>query len=822
MTRRQLLASTAVGVAGIAASLVTRRESEQEPGMDPANESGTLNSVTQPLADAGRGVVSRLPQPLVSSSVSAREAQSFHSHIGWAYTCDESIPPEQMRADMQRMRDLGCTSIYIGHDNPARAGWGSAEPGLSFAVWYEIEAGGPEASAAQQKLAVIVQGIDIAREVGLQVVLPIDYQIQQGRLWSQHHPDDLALGPEGRPLNSHGDAIASPYSETFRRDRRAYYEWVQSRLLSVYPHIVALNLGDEPGGSDYSPHAMAAFERRFGLPWEAASSWQRGEFQAGVVADFTLWCAWQWELLNPTVRTLCTFHIERTRPFFPSYERIFQQAPPTFIISADTHLHDAPSWVPLTWQDTNLLHNLCRQLGLWSLSTGKDVMPWHSVNRWGLNDGGISEALDNHGIVVNETLDAGGRIAKTLAWGWNIRWQGLFRDEGNLDHIDKEAMLEAVSTAMTEAQPTLSERREPEEHTILYFPSKELYRLFDETQEPFSFDQSPWFNIFSTDFTSDRYVTLTDGPALEEANRRGWPIIQVGSGAYEGPTDSINYLPPDIREIHQGTLWFGATTWAAIQAVQVAIEEYEAAGLNWANEAGLYKGSIFANGQQGRYYEYVVFERAIFHQVGNRFETTLVFRDLANGQLELGEGNQRFLAFPEAVTERLQATPITGDAGSLAPSFTTLRPYLTLTGENLDEDRTGDIVDTSIAPDGTLGVYSDSPVDEIRYVLYDNGHNVPNVLYNEIIRRYGRQISDWWPRIGRPIGRALWMQSMLGEEGLRWVLAQPFERGILLYHPHYVDRPQFVIQGALIGNLLLRLVTDSNEPYLPEYHNWFV
>lgn len=802
ITRRQLLASAAVAAAGVAGAVARRKDRHITPSLLSQLTLPVANTISNPAGSTG-----------IRTSASAQEAGSFQNQIGWAYTCDDSIPPKQLRADMQRMRDLGCTALYIGHDNPARAGWGSAEPGLSFAVWYEIEANGPEKQAAEQKLAVIIQGIEIAREAELQVVLPIDYQIQQGPLWSRNYPNDLALAADGTPLNSYGDAIASPYSAAFRRDKRAYYEWVEARLLSVYPHIQALNLGDEPSGCDYSPHAMAAFEERYGLPWADAASWQRGEFQSGVVADYAIWSAWQWNLINPRVRTMFTLHIERSRPFFPNVERICQQTPPTFIISADTHLHDAPSWVPLTWQDRNLLYNLVRQLGVWSLSTGKDIMPWHSVNNWGLNSGGIPEALDNHAVVVNESHRAGGGIAMTLAWGWNIRWQGLFRDEGNFAQVNKGDMLAAISPAMTGAQPGLSERSEPEPHMVLYFPSKQLYRLFGDAQSSFTFEQKPWFDITTTDFTSARFVTLTDGPALEEASRRGWPIIQVGAATVDVPAESLGYLPPNVREVYQGTLWYGQTTWAATRTLDRIAVEYEAAGLNWSNEVGLYKGSLFANGQRGRYYEYVVHERAVFHAVGDRFESTLVFRDLANGQLELGEGNRRFLPLPGPIAERLGTTPIIGDPGSLAPSFTRMRPYLTLNGENQDSDRTGEIANTSMAADGTLGEHTDPPVEQITYVVYDNGHNIPNVLFNEIARRYGADSANWWPILGRPIGRAFWVQSMIGAEGLRWVLTQPFERGILTYHPQYTDKPEYVVQGALIGNLLLRLVTESDAAY---------
>src|SRR5688572_23602726 len=86
MTRRQLLASAAVGVAGIAATFVTRKELTQ--GEEPEQEQGALGSLTQPLTDAKSNLLSRVPQPFASTTASARQADAFHSHIGWAYTCD--------------------------------------------------------------------------------------------------------------------------------------------------------------------------------------------------------------------------------------------------------------------------------------------------------------------------------------------------------------------------------------------------------------------------------------------------------------------------------------------------------------------------------------------------------------------------------------------------------------------------------------------------------------------------------------------------------------------------------------------------------------
>lgn len=756
----------------------------------------------------------------MTAGASSGTAPEFANHVGWAYTIDWMITPDEIRSDMRRMRHEGCTSVYIGHDNPASPGWGSAEPGLSFAVWYEIERSGPRAYESRAKLDLIHTALQAADDAGLRVVLPIDYQMQMGHAWSADHPAELALGPDGGTLRSSHDPIASPYSHVMRDHKRAYYAWIRDDLLSRYGHILAINLGDEPLGCDYSSHAMSEFYRRYGTPWERAPLWEQGEFQSGVVADYAIWCAWEWVATQAGLPAMFTFHIDRHRPFYPNFDRIFHQSPQSFIISADTHLHDAPAWVPFTAQSRNLLFDLCRRLGLWSHVSGRDVMLWHSVNHWGLHAGGIQEALDNHDIVLRATREAGGRVAKTMAWARNIRFQGLYRHEGTFAHVEPDEMVAAITPAMTAAQPSLSTRTEPEPHHVLYAPSRLIYARIGEDQPSFEWDHGAWLEHGNVDFGSTRVVTMTDGPALEAARQRGWTITSIGVADDQNTAlPRLYYLPADCREIHAGRIWFGASTHAALLSVKRAADQIRALGLDWLREAGLYKGSLYIAGPDGNYYERVIFERIVMHAVADRFESTLALRDMANGRIELGEGNRLYAELPPPAIDRIATAAIIGDDGSLAPALPVLRSHLTLFGDNQDEDRTDQQVTASIGADGSLGVAPASVSNDVTFVLYDNGHNIPNVLLAEISRRYGSASEDWWPRIGRPIGRAFWMQSAIGNEGQQWVLSQPFERAMLTYHPAYAHAPEWMVQGALVGNVFLRAIVGSTEPYRTEYHD---
>ena len=168
----------------------------------------------------------------------------------------------------------------------------------------------------------MLTALDAAREAGLDVVLGIGYQIMMGDEWNDAHPAELRRDRDGELL-IHWESVytASPYSEVYRRDIREYYAWVNETFLLPNPHVVALNLADEPMGTDFSSHALAAFRARYGLTFEQATLAQRGEFLGGVIADYAAWSANHWEWLNHDVRTMMTFHVQRDRPFMPDIER---------------------------------------------------------------------------------------------------------------------------------------------------------------------------------------------------------------------------------------------------------------------------------------------------------------------------------------------------------------------------------------------------------------------------------------------------------------------------------------------------------------------
>ena len=47
-------------------------------------------------------------------------------------------------------------------------------------------------------------------------------------------------------------------------------------------------------------------------------------------------------------------------------------------------------------------------------------------------DGSLADARQNIEIVHDATRQTGGRLGMLMAWGWNIRFQGVYDDEGNL------------------------------------------------------------------------------------------------------------------------------------------------------------------------------------------------------------------------------------------------------------------------------------------------------------------------------------------------------------------------------------------------------
>ena len=450
-------------------------------------------------------------------------ARAFENRIGWAYNARWRKPRAEVVADLRRMRDLGCNTVYIGHNSAGNTDPDAYEPGLVPAAWYAIAAGTPEADNARTIFQAVATTIDAAREVGLDVVLAIGYQIAMGDEWNAANPSELRLNRAGERL-IHWSSVhtASPYSEVYRHDIAEYYAWVDAQLVRPNPHVVALNLADEPMGADFSPHAMAAFEARYGTPFGRATDLERGEFLAGVVADYAAWSAETWKVLNSDVRTMMTFHIQRDAPFLPDVERIFRLAPDTFIVSADTHLDDGLIERTITPEVIRLLYGMVRTLGVLSRVHKKPLMLWTSANAWGLKRATrLQDALLNLDIVHDTARQVGGQLGMLMAWGWNIHLQGVYDDAGNFLG-DKEAMIAGVSQALADRREQLSRVTDGRPSRVVHVPSVPLFatigaRRFDHLAEGV-------VDLGGIDFANENVAYLTDGPALDEARRLGIPI----------------------------------------------------------------------------------------------------------------------------------------------------------------------------------------------------------------------------------------------------------------------------------------------------------
>jgi hypothetical protein len=434
-----------------------------------------------------------------------------------------------MARDFRRMRDLGANAVYLGHNVAGDVSPNKWEPGLSFAIYYALEQRTPAYEGARAMYEAVTTALAAAREVGLGVVLPVGYQIQMGPEWSERHPEHLRRKPDGTLL-LHWDFLpsASPYSPRYREDIAAYYRWVDREIVRRHPHILALNLADEPMGTDFSPWARMAFQARYGQPMEGAEAARLGEFLSEVIADYAAWSAATWQEINPRLWTMMTFHIERTAPWLPSLDALFRRPPANFIFSADTHLHDAPPELPLTPQDVNLLHGMARTFGWLSRVYRRPMMLWTAANAWGLagqssRRGGIEEATRNVAIAGDLPRQAGGRIAMLMAWGWNIQGQGVYRDEGHLDYLDREALVGAVARALAERREGLSTPETGRPARAIHVPEAlVLARLGAERVT----DQArPLVDLTRTDFIAGNTVYLTGGRALEEARAAGVEIV---------------------------------------------------------------------------------------------------------------------------------------------------------------------------------------------------------------------------------------------------------------------------------------------------------
>lgn len=343
----------------------------------------------------------------------------FQHLIGWAYSPLPDTNPEQMTEDMIKMKNEGANVIYIAHNNRGDIDTGVNEPGLSYAVY----ANRNSSEQAKKMLQAVRDALAAAQKADLKVVLAIGYQISMGDGWAQDNLTEVRRVPSGEEMNHFDSGMtASPYSQRYRSYISSYYEWVQSEIVSQYPNIIALNLADEPMGSDYSEHA----EKTSGLNFQSSPPYQIGKFQSGVLADYADWSASQWLKINPNLWVMMTFHIERQTPFFPDFERIFKQTPPNFVFSADTHYSDDPFRRLNPEDNLNSLNAMTKTLGYFSRKYNKPLMLWVSANSWGLpNPENADQGIQNADAVIDGVSQTGGDLGMVMVWGWNINDQEI-------------------------------------------------------------------------------------------------------------------------------------------------------------------------------------------------------------------------------------------------------------------------------------------------------------------------------------------------------------------------------------------------------------
>ncbi len=399
------------------------------------------------------------------ASGSAREADGWGGQAagapaafaGWAMDAYPGDSVALLESQMRQQLAAGANIVWLGHNNPGEVGTRKSEPGLSFAVWQAFEdAGSPLHADAVDMLQAVRNALNAARALGIQVVLPVGYQIQMGAAWNSVHPRDLRVDGRGKVYDAGGES-ASFYAPDYRRDILAYYRWVDGTLVRPYgTAIEMLNMADEPADGDYSIWADSAFRARYGFSMSAAgTNAQRqasvGRFQADYIADYAAWSARQWLAIDPAVKVTMSFDggYGRVKHEGPDLEAIFQEAPENFVVTFDAYPKDGLYTTPAHSADLYALFSLVRTLGYYSAIYNRPLWLWSTANSWGLNGassdpGTIADAVANAIYLAQLARQTGGDLQGIAVWNYNIKGQGLFNDTHRY-YYDPRLMFARVS-----------------------------------------------------------------------------------------------------------------------------------------------------------------------------------------------------------------------------------------------------------------------------------------------------------------------------------------------------------------------------------------
>jgi hypothetical protein len=377
-------------------------------------------------------------------------------YTGWAMDAYSGDSVATLKTEMARQVAAGANVVWLGHNNPGDVGLIKGEPALSYAVWSAYaDSRSPLHGAAAAMVQAQLNALTAAKELGVQVVLPIGYQIQMGQVWNTAHPGDLRRDAKGH-IYQHGGESAAFQSPEYRKDITAYYRWVDATIIRPNQDtILMLNLADEPADGDYSMWADQAFRARYGYGLRDAGSDPArqlavGAFEANYIADYEVWSADQWRTLDPSVKVTMSFcgGYGRYQHEGPDLEAIFQVAPANFVVTFDAYPKDGLYNTPLREGDLISLLAELRTLGYYAAHYDRPLWLWSTGNSWGLNGssddpGNIADAVANAVYDVQSAMQ-GGRLDGLAVWNYNIKGQGLFNDTHSLTY-DPNQMFARIS-----------------------------------------------------------------------------------------------------------------------------------------------------------------------------------------------------------------------------------------------------------------------------------------------------------------------------------------------------------------------------------------
>jgi len=426
-------------------------------------------------------------------SVGIRDGTAREVYSGWAVEAYPELDWGEMQEIVSEQKERGSNVVLIGHNNPGEVDIYKAEPGLSYAVYDAyIYPWNPLHDEAEAMVEAQYRMLEVCRQEGMKVILPVGYQIQMGAQWDAQHPYDLRTDYYGNPLNIGGQS-ASYYSPAYQADVRTYYQWVNTNFVQPYKDIILMiNLADEPQGADYSSHADAVFTSRYGYSFGDVGSdpqrWrQLGEFQANYIVEYAVWSANVWREIEPEIMTTMSFcgMLARYGYYMPYVEPLFRDTPSNFAITFDAYPRDGYYTDPITEGDLTSLFILIRSLGRYSDIYDKPVWLWSTANSWGLGQDSpdkadIADAVANIYYLAQLTTQTGGEFQGINFWNYNVKGQGLYNDTNPIVY-DPDEMFERVSSAGSSAREIMVSKPSPIS-VLVFAPSSYPYELIGQTK----------------------------------------------------------------------------------------------------------------------------------------------------------------------------------------------------------------------------------------------------------------------------------------------------------------------------------------------------